>query len=553
MRPFQIITYSAALMAGVLSVAPLAAAAEGDSEIILDMLQKRGVLSEKDASQVRSELSKEKELPDNLDQAASKLKLSDSITEAKIYGQLRLTYRINEGEAAGLDSGDSGEQNRLRYLFRLGADVKLQDGWSAGFMLETNNSARAALVTLGSNPFFAKSTVTKDSSFIQGVTTTPGKVVTGFDSSGKAITGTAVSSAAIKKGSVVTNYNYGDTVFVGRVFLKYDPTDWLTLSGGKISNPFVSTRMIWDPDLNPEGFAEQFHTTLGGSVSSPMSEAASGNGGKDVKAIVPASVSGPTLDLYANFAQFIYDDVGFENTFNSGSGPFTSTPNLSSRWMLGWQVGAKENFNKSTYIQVSPALYSYTGGGISSAGPYNGDSPLVILDKNANPKLVTFNQTGVNNLLFMELPVTLGFKIGALPATVFGDFAYNFDANTRAAKAGHPNDGGEDLAYQVGLSLGAAKKKGDWEIRGWWQHTEAYSVDQNIVDDEIFDGRTNMEGFYVQLKYQFTNAVSFAVQLCHGDRISDTLGTGGFGVLGTAPGFPLQHMNSAYFDLDVKF
>ncbi len=481
--------------------------------------------------------------------AADKIKLSDSITEAKIYGEIRLRYFVNEGEAAGLDAGDHAQRERFRYRFRLGTDVKLIEGWSAGFMFETGSVARSANVTLGENPFFAKSTLFKDGNFIDGVTTTSKDVVTGIDpKTGKLVKGVSLSSLSLKKGSVVTNVNYGDTIFLGRVYLKYQPTDWLTITGGKIANPFVSTRMVWDPDINPEGLAEQVKFTIGGGSSAPASYS---KDSKDGKAILPA-VSNMSVDLFANFAQFIYDDVGFENNFNAGNGPFSQVPDGTDRWLLGWQIGAKVNFNQSTYFQIAPTLYNYTGGGATSAGPFNGDSPIVVLDHAANPKLVTFNQTGTNDLCVFDVPVEFGFKVWNIPASIFGDFAHNFDGQARAEKAGHANRN-ESNAYQVGASLGSAKKKGDFELRGWYQHSEQFALDQNIVDDDIFDGRLNMEGFYLQASYQISNGISAIVQYCHGNRIDSSLGTAGFGALGTPAGFPLQSYNMVYVDLNVKF
>lgn len=464
---------------------------------------------------------------------ASRIKLSDSVTELRLYGEGRLRYFYNQGEAAGLDAGDHAERDRLRYRLRLGADLKLQEHWLLGVQLEANNSARSANVTLGENPFFAKGTISK-SNFVSSVTANPGVKVTGIDpKTGKTVTATTVTGFKQKTGSVVTNVNYGDTVFFSRAFLRVDPAPWLTLTGGRMPNPFVTSRMVWDPDISPEGLAEQIHFTLGDD---------DGKGpGKSFK-----------LDLFANFGQFIYDDVGFENSFNTGNGPFTAVPSHTDRWMLGWQLGAKAHFTHDTYLQVAPAVFNYTGGGLTSAGPFNGDSPLVAVDKSANPVLLTFNQTGTNNLTFIEVPVELGWKWHSVPFSIFGDFAYNFDADTRAAQAGHANKH-EGMAYQIGASAGSNKKKGDWEIRGWWQHSEAYALDQNIVDDDIFDGRLNMEGFFLQASYNLTDAVSFIAQYSHGERIDNTLGTPGFGALGTAPGFPLQKTNLLYLDLNLKF
>jgi len=479
--------------------------------------------------------------------AAAKIKMSDSITEMRLFGEARLRYFMNEGVAAGLDAGDTGQRDRLRYRLRLGADFKLQDNWMFGVVLETSTSARSANVTLGENPTFAKATVgstsvvngvtTSNGTFLNGATIKGGKIVT---SSGKVVTGVATS-----KGSVTSSVNFGDDLFVGRVFLRNQPTDWLTVTGGKIPNPFVSTRMTWDPDISPEGFSEQIKVTLGGGSHGP-----SGKDSKDVKTVAPAE--GMSVDLFANFGQFLYNDVGFENNFNTGTGPFTEVPNANDRWMLGWQIGTKVNFNKNTYFQIAPTLYNYTGSGTSSSGPFNGDNALVILDNKSQASLITFNQTGANDLLVFDVPVEFGWTMWHTKFSIFGDFAQNLEASTRAAKAGHPNTK-QGTAYQVGASIGQTKKKGDWELRGWYQHSEQFALDPNIIDDDIFDGRLNMQGFYLSGTYMLTDGASIILQYGHGSRIDQNLGTAGFGALGTPSGFPLQSTNLVYVDLNLKF
>ena len=512
-----------------------------DSAALLDLLVKKKLISSQEAEGVRTELNKEYETT-----AASKINISQPVSQIRLYGEGRIRYFMNEGVAAGLDGGDSGQRERFRYRLRLGADINFKDNWMLGVLLETNNSARSANVTLGENPFFAKGTVST-TSVVNGTSTTSGSFVTGINAkTGKPISGTALTGVSATKGAVVSNVNYGDTLFVGRVFLKYSPWDWLTVEGGKIPNPFVSTRMVWDPDINPEGFAEQFKFTFGGGSHGP-----SGVDAKDTKVVTPPA-PGMTVDVFANLGQFIYQDVGFENTFNSGTGPFTTTPNSTDRWMLGFQVGTKVNFDTRTYFQIAPSLYSYTGGGSTSAGPFNGDNALVIVNKNADPTLVTFNQTGVNDLLVFDVPVEFSWNMWGQRFSIFGDYAHNFEAATRAEKAGHP-DKTEGSAWQLGASVGQTKKKGDWELRGWYQHTQQFALDPNIVDDDIFDGRLNMQGFFVQGTYMFTDAASVILQYSHGSRIDNSLGTAGFGALGTAAGFPLQSTNLVYIDFNLKF
>src|SRR5205823_6571596 len=69
------------------------------------------------------------------------------------------------------------------------------------------------------------------------------------------------------------------------------------------------------------------------------------------------------IDVFANFAQFIYDDSNPENPLGARS---TSGGNLkpnTDAWLLAWQVGARFNFPKNFYFQLAPVLYNYTGNG----------------------------------------------------------------------------------------------------------------------------------------------------------------------------------------------
>src|SRR6202040_3697087 len=57
-----------------------------------------------------------------------------------------------------------------------------------------------------------------------------------------------------------------DGINVGQAYLGYKGFKDITLTVGRMPNPLVNTFMVWDPDINPEGLAEQWkHTfTFGG-------------------------------------------------------------------------------------------------------------------------------------------------------------------------------------------------------------------------------------------------------------------------------------------------
>src|SRR6516225_6282339 len=215
--------------------------------------------------------------------AADKWKLSTSITELELYGDIRLRYQYNGGETQGrgpvaspgtgvAGTNDWLERERERYRLRLGLRGTLMDDWFFGVRLETNNNARSTNVTMGDD----------------SASSTPG------------------GGGPFEKNS--------DTVYVGQAYGGYKGFPGFTFTGGRMPNPIINTRMVWDPDINPEGLAEQWkHTFVFGAEPAPA-PAYSKDSSKDGKAIAgPAPEPFLKLDLFANFGQFVYDDSNPEN------------------------------------------------------------------------------------------------------------------------------------------------------------------------------------------------------------------------------------------------
>ncbi|MEO6038859.1 MAG: putative porin, partial [Saprospiraceae bacterium] len=46
-----------------------------------------------------------------------------------------------------------------------------------------------------------------------------------------------------------------DNIFISRAYLGWQ-NDWLKIVAGKQANPFYTTELVWDPDINPAGFTE---------------------------------------------------------------------------------------------------------------------------------------------------------------------------------------------------------------------------------------------------------------------------------------------------------
>lgn len=468
-----------------------------DSSALLDLLVRKHIITEKDAAEVRVDLAKTNPPPTT--SSASKLKLSTPLTELELYGDARVRYEVRNGETGNNDPingpHDTQQRNRERYRLRLGLRGTLADDWFFNIRLETSQSPRSTNVTFGDD--------TSSSS--------PG------------------GGGPFAKGS--------DGINVGQVYLGYKGFKDITLIAGKLQNPFVTTSMVWDADINPEGLSEQWKHTfaLGGSGPSQSVES------KDGKEVIAAAPSGMTIDVFVNFGQFVYDDANPENPI--GPSP-QGVPNTDA-FLLGWQVGAKFNFTKDMYFQFAPTVYNYTGAGDTFNTTFVGDPAF-----RRGTTTVVPNQTGVNNLLVFEMPAEFGWKIGKIPMRIFGDFAVNLDGDERAAAAGHPDEGDQRYAYQIGLGIGKIKVKNDWALSAFWQHTEQYALDPNLVDSDLFDSRVNIEGVAVTLGYAVSDAVTANLTYGYGHRADRNLGTGGVGDIGINA---LDKYQLFQADLNFKF
>src|SRR5215472_7395223 len=426
--------------------------------------------------------------------SADKWKLSTSITEMELYGDVRFRYDYRAGEtkstgpvAAPPANGVAGtndwlERERERYRLRLGLRGTLLDDWFFGLRLETNNNSRTTNVT------FADDTASS----------TPG------------------GGGPFEKNS--------DAIYIGQAYGGYKGFPGFTFTAGRMPNPMVNTRLVWDPDINTEGLAEQWkHTFVFGAEAPPPPSFS-----KDEKAVVAPKPPEPflKLDLFANFAQFVYDDANPENPFGAratttANGGSQLVPNTDA-FLLAWQVGAKLNFPHILYFQLAPTLYNYTGNGDTFNIHYVGGDPHL-----TNAASLATNQTGINSLLVFDVPVEFGWKAWGIPMRIFGDFATNFEGDERASAAGQPGQGSQRYAFQAGLGIGQLKKKGDWQIDLWYQHTEQYALDPNLIDDDIFNAQENIHGIVAQAAYNLTSGVNFQLRYAHGWWYNHNLGTGG--------------------------
>jgi hypothetical protein len=519
-------------LTGVASILAALTATTGfcgeSSDPLLDLLIKKGFISEQEAGKVKAEADAARAANTATNAmppiADSKWKISNAIKSVELFGDIRLRYEEREADLPG---GGGVKLDRGRYAVRLGLRGEAFDNFYYGLRLDTANNPRSPWVTFGTS------------------------------SSGVPYQGPFGKSTA--------------GVEIGQAYLGWRPTSWLDLTVGKMPNPLFTTPMVWDWDLNPEGAAERFKTTVGNA------------------------------DLFATFGQFLYADLNPNNAsgglgigVNSAQGQSTD-----NAFLLAWQGGANYHFTTNVSAKFAATLYNYIGltpnvppfygNDFVGEGAYLGPGTGTVngssgYNPGAGATTPGFfagfpnNQTGLKHLLVLELPLEVNFKISKLDARVFGDFAYNFDGRQRAeaAAAGYANyisinsgtltpftpQRNDVKAYQIGFAIGshgtlglvnnAASGKHAWEFRTYWQHLEQYALDPNIIDSDFFEGRANLEGFYTSVAYGLSANVTATVRYGWANRINSKLGTGGINQ--DIPQVnPIDHYNLLQLDLGMRF
>jgi hypothetical protein len=493
---------------------------ESELDQFLDLFIKKGFVTQQEVEKVKTESASMRTNNGRLymDGSTSKWKIADAIKSVELFGDIRLRY---EERSAHDPAGGKIDLQRFRYAARVGLRGELFDDFYYGLRVETAANPRSPFVTFGSSTSGAP---------YQGPF---GKSTSGIN--------------------------------IGQVYLGWRPTPWLEITAGRMPQPLYTTAMVWDGDINPEGMAEKLKYTVG------------------------------EADFFATFGQFFYEDT---NPTETSRGYFNFAHTHSGLpFLLAWQVGVDYHLSRSLSLRLAPVLYSYTGHGVnttsgSSATPDFSGTFVGQGTTNGISGARAFysgypggpfdgfvaNQTGINDLLVLEIPGELNWKLDKINLRLFGDYAQNLQGTDRAKAAFAaqsstlladvgleriPSAQAHDTkAYQAGLAVGSANKLGlatgatagrhAWEFRTYWQHIEQYALDPNLIDSDFFEGRGNLEGIYAAIAYGFTANTIGTLRYGYARRINKNIGTGGSNQ--DIPQMnPIEKYSLLQFDLTFKF
>jgi hypothetical protein len=411
----------ATAIAGLFGTAATPALA--DMENLLDKLHEKGVLSDEDYQEMRTEAradrrsqalkeAKEEEKKQQPAPDSARFKMSDAIKSMELYGDLRLRY---EDRIATSPSDVNYDRQRWRYAFRLGVRGDVGSDFFYGLRLDTGTYGRSAWVTFA------------DDNANQG---------------GK--------SAQANKTS--------DAVAVGLAYLGWKPTDWLQVIGGRQPNPLYTTPMVWDPDITPEGLSEKLSFKLNDS-----------------------------LTLTGTAGQFLYQTFSSPSSRDGELGVGKQNLMLyvfeaGANYKLSEQSAFRGAVNYYMYTGgqgVADFRSTFTGTGTGYAGNI-GVNNLEVVEI---PLEFRFPVSSLSGLVYGNFAKNLQ---GSERATAAGFSSYG-DQDKAIQVGLSLGSQGIAQGAAAGATYGSSAKKGTWETRVYWQRIDQFALDPNMIDSDFFE------------------------------------------------------------------
>jgi len=254
-----------------------------------------------------------------------------------------------------------------------------------------------------------------------------------------------------------TNQTLGDSasdsfsskeIWLDWAYADYHPA-WrpgLNILLGKMANPFYTVgknQLIFDSDLSPEGGAASYAWNLNNSTS--------------------ARLTGGAYWLR-------------ERSTDADTSIF------------GVQGLLKHELAKDRHILGGVSYYDFSniqGKTLTGIGPTGNSTTAGAYDRDYD---------------VLEAFAEYGFKIGDLPAAVFGTYANNSGAGSS-----------ENTGWLVGATYNKAKEPGSWEASYNYRDVEKDAVVGGLCDSDFIGGGTDGKGHVFGFKYQLTRNVQAAI------------------------------------------
>lgn len=305
-------------------------------------------------------------------------------------------------------------------------------------------------------------------------------------------------------------------LWLDRVWLRWQPFAWGSLTFGRMANPFLATDLIYSPELNFDGIAGRGRWKLADG-----------------------------FDGFVNGGMFPIQFTGNDTP----SQAFGSQKNHSNqRWLSALQLGASWAIDKDTRWTAALAYYYYDGlrGRLSDPCPiytginfcstddtapaYMQKGNSVFLLRNIAPDPASpgnYAQPQLVGLAYdyhlLNLTSQFDFAVGSTPVRVQADYVRNLAYHEKEAFKRYPDGLGQPVnnyeasssptesgPYKSGavgwllrgiLGNPSPMKAHDWNVAFGYKYLQPDAVLDGLTDPNFHLGGTNAKGFIVSADY----------------------------------------------------
>jgi Putative porin len=298
-------------------------------------------------------------------------------------------------------------------------------------------------------------------------------------------------------------------LWINRAYISWQgsSTRWLKLTAGKMANPFFvlySGDLVWDADVNPEGFAENVIGRPGNRVS-----------------------------LFLNAGQFVLNEVSTDN---------------HDQWLFGQQGGV--SIGQWDGLKTTLAVADYDFVNVDHPNTVGGGTPCGLGQnptQQGNTRMTCPVGTGtylLNKFNVLDVTALVNVRAGPFPVALMGDYVRNLADTNTAAGVATGNEG-----YQVGAIVGKASDPHTWELAYFYKVSQTDATVADIADSDFGSGGTAHRGHivwgaynlttYFQMKVKYFMTKSIAPVATTQSGCNTTLGCG--------------DINRLQADMEVKF
>jgi len=300
---------------------------------------------------------------------------------------------------------------------------------------------------------------------------------------------TGTISDPVSTNTTLGDYLNKETIVLDQAWMRYKPMPELSIWGGRMPNPWYSTDLVWDSNVNFEGVALQFDSQLGRTLRSFLTIGAF--------PIQEVALSAHDKWLY-----------GAQTGLNLKAADILSTKLGVAYYYYTNIVGKANNPNY-------PGLTNWTAPEFQQKG-----NTLFDIDPSSNYLLALASD-------YHELDLTTTFDFTAfdpIHVTLTGDYVKNLGFNKKevATRTGNPDPAEYITGYQISLGVGYQDVAdfGQWRCSIARKYLGADAVLDAFTDSNFHGGGTNAQGYILGAQLGLARNVWCSLQWYSADEIS---------------------------------